>query len=196
MNVIKVFSSDYEGTIPEIVDRIKRGEILILPTDTVYGLICDATNEKAVERVFEIKKRDKAKPLSVFVKDIKMAEQYAFIDFEQRDFIERNWPGAVTIILKSKPGLSSLVYKENTIGLRQSASNLVARVIDEFSKPLAQTSANISGEGALTEIGKVLDQFKNSDIQPDVVIDMGDLPENRPSKVINYSENKIKTIRE
>jgi len=195
MNVIKIDANDFEGALSEIVGRLQRGEVLILPTDTVYGLVCDAANESAVGKIFKIKNRDLSNPLPVFVEDIKMAEDYAFIDLAQKEFLKNNWPGATTVILKAKPGLSKLVYKNDTIGLRQSSHELISSVMGRFKRPLAQTSANISGQGALTSIKKVLGQFEGAEVQPDAVVDAGDLSKNEPSKIVDYSDSKIKTIR-
>jgi len=196
MNVIKLPLNDSRDIVSEIVRHLERGDVLVLPTDTVYGLVCDAANEEAVRKIFEIKKRDIAKPLSVFVKDVEMAEKYAFIGQNQREFIGRNWPGVTTVILKSKPGLFELVYKDGTIGLRQPNYALLSKIMEVFPRPLAQTSANISGEGALTEISKILEQFNNLETQPDLIIDAGDLAKNNPSKVIDFTNSNIKIIRE
>ena len=88
---------------------------------------CDAENKKAVKKIFKIKKRDKSKSLPVFIKDIEMAKDYAIISGEQEKFISENWPGPVTIILKSKTGLSPLVSKDGTIALRHSGNKLIGK---------------------------------------------------------------------
>lgn len=175
-----------------IIKYLEEGRVLILPTDTVFGLVCDATNKKAVERIFEIKKRDKSKPLAVFVEDIKMAKKYAVIGGSQEEFLEKNWPGAVTVILKAKKGLSDLVYKDGTVGLRVPRYKLLNLILEKFGKPIAQTSANISGKPVITKIDEALEQFKDEDI---IIVDVGDLSENKPSKVINLTNNKFKIIR-
>lgn len=182
-------------TVSLIVKYLQEGKVLVFPTDTVYGLVCDAGNEEAVNKIFDIKKREKAKPLAVFVKDIKMAVKYAYVGGEQREFLKENWPGAVTVILKGKKGLAKLVHKDGTIGLRQPDYEIIIKILKEFKKPLAQTSANISGQPATTKIKEVLEQFENADIQPDVIIDAGDLSENKPSKVVDFTTNKINSIR-
>ena len=104
--------------IKKIITALKNGAVLVLPTDTVYGLVCDAESEKAVEKIFSIKKRDKSKSLLVFVQNIKQAEKIADVNKDQEKFLKSNWPGQVTAILKAKKGLSPLVYKDDTIGIR------------------------------------------------------------------------------
>jgi len=181
--------------IGEIVSALKQGAVLVLPTDTVYGVVCDATNEKAVEKIFEIKKRDKLNTLPVFVGNIEMVKKYAAVNAKQEEFLNKNWPGAVTVVLEKKEGLAPLVYKENTIALRQPKYELVLEIIKELDKPLAQTSANISGVKATMEIKEVLNQFKDQQIQPDIIIDVGDLPKNNPSTIIDLTSNNIKVLR-
>lgn len=181
--------------VEELVTALENGAVLVLPTDTVYGLVCDAKNEKAVEKIFEIKKRDKLKPLPVFVKDIKMAKEYAVLNAEQEDFLKSKWPGATTVVLEGRKGLSQLVYKDNTIALRQPNYKLILDIIELFKKPLAQTSANIAGLDATTDIKKVLEYFNNHEIVPDIIIDAGELPKNKPSAIIDLSTKDIKIIR-
>jgi len=181
------------NNISEITTALENGAVLVLPTDTVYGLVCDATNSGAVEKIFEIKKREKSKPLAVFVKDIKMAKKYADISEKQENKLKESWPGAVTFILKAKGGvLASLVYKNGTVGVRVSNYNLIKNVFENFSKPIAQTSANISGQPALTKVREILEQLENKDI---LIIDSGDLPERSPSTIIDLTQNKDNIIR-
>jgi L-threonylcarbamoyladenylate synthase len=175
---------------------LKQGQVLVFPTDTVYGLICDATNEKAVERIFEIKQREKEKPLGVFIKDMAEAKKIAVINDSQKNFLKDNWPGPVTVILQAKKSaLSGLITQNGTIGLRIPDYRLLSLILKEFGGVIAQTSANISGRPATTRIKEVLEQFEGAEVQPDVVINAGDLPENKPSKVVDFSENKQKILR-
>jgi len=189
---MKVINLKDKGIIENIVTALKNGAVLVAPTDTVYGFICDASNNQAVENIFEIKKRDKTNTLPVFVSGKKMAESFAEISSKQEEVINKSWPGAVTFVLKAKPGLSSLVYKNNTIALRQPNYELVLDVLEQFKKPLAQTSANISGRPATTKIADVLEQFNNTDV---IIIDAGNLPENKPSKIIDLTQNEEKILR-
>lgn len=189
MPTIKVNKQNIE----EIITALNNGAVLVTPTDTVYGLVCDAAKEAAVEKVFEIKKRDRNNPIAIFVKDIKMAKQYAQISKEQEDILNKSWPGAVTFVLKSKLGLAPLVYKANTIGMRIPDYDLIKDIFRKFDRPLAQTSANISGQPAPTRIKDVLNQLGEEDV---LVIDAGDLPENKPSKVIDLTAKNNKIIRE
>lgn len=195
MRVIKIRDKEAINTA---VETIQNGGVVICPTETVYGLIADTTNEKAVEKVFRIKKRPKTKAIAVFIRDIKKVKELAFVDDRQESFLKKVWPGKVTVILKRKPncGLSKKLFaNKKVIGLRISSSKLINKLVKKINKPLTTTSANISGKPASTKIKEVLDQFKNQKIKPDLIIDMGNLPKNKPSKVIDFTSGKIKVLR-
>src|SRR3989344_5200557 len=83
---------------------LKNGGIVICPTDTVYGFLADATNKKAVEKIYKIKKRSKSKPLSVFARDLKMVRELVEIGEKQSGVLRRHWPGKYTFILKRQSG--------------------------------------------------------------------------------------------
>jgi L-threonylcarbamoyladenylate synthase len=165
--------------LKKAVKAIKEGKVLVCPTDTVYGLICAANNKKAVDRLFKIKKRSRNKPIPIFVKDIKMAKRFAYINRNQEDFLKKIWPGKVTAVLKSKK-------KIKTIGIRIPDYRFILSLIKK-SFPLAESSANISGKPASTKIKEVIKQFKNQKYQPDLVIDAGNLLPSKPSTVIDLT---------
>lgn len=193
MRILKLSQDNFEETIEASLLALKKGEVLVCPTDTVYGLLSDAENKDSVEKIFEIKRRDKSKPLAVFVKDIETAKELAFIGKSQEKFLKDN---KITAIFKAKhKKLSPLVYKNDTVGLRIPSYKLLDLILDRFKKPLAQTSANISGNGSSSKIKEVLKGFEKEDVRPDLVIDAGDLLNNKPSTVIDLTEKEKKIIR-
>ncbi|MDP2910373.1 MAG: L-threonylcarbamoyladenylate synthase [bacterium] len=180
------------------IEHLERGQVLVCPTDTVYGLLADATNDKAVERVFDIKKRDRKKAVPVFVKDIAMAKKYAIMDKEMEKFLEEIWPGKITVALikKEKSGLSKIVSdKKTTVGLRIPNYKLVNEILDKFNKPLIGTSANISGKPSTTKIAEIYKYFEDQEIRPDLILNAGDLAHSAPSTVVDFSQDKPKIIR-
>ncbi len=179
--------------LKKIVGFLEKGKVLVCPTDTVYGLLCDAANEKAVGKIFKIKKREKLKPLPVFVKNIAAAKKFAYINRRQEQFLKNN---KVTAILKAKKkNLSRLIYKDDTIGIRVPNYEFLNLILEKFKNPLAQTSANISGRPATIKMKDVLEQFERSIIQPDLIVDAGNLSKNKPSKVIDFTGKQIRTLR-
>jgi L-threonylcarbamoyladenylate synthase len=198
MKLIKYNPEKRKELIEEIVDYLKEGKVIVLPTDTVYGLVADATNEKAVRKVFQIKKRKKEKALSVFIKNIESAKDYAIVGSSQESFLDEVWPGKVTAILrrKEKCSLPAILFgKENTIGFRIPGCELIYEIIDIFKKPLTGTSANISGNSSSVKIDRVIKQFENQKYQPDLVIDVGDLEISKPSTVIDLTRPEPRVLR-
>jgi len=198
MEILKIFSKNSEKVIQKAIKYIRIGKVLVCPTDTVYGLICDAKNEKAVKKLFQIKKRSKGKPIPIFVRDIKMAESFAHINENQKNFLEKVWLGKITVVLKRKEdcGLPKILFgKIRTIGLRIPNFELVNILLKKLNQPLTGTSANISGRPASTKIKEVLKQFENKKNQPDLILDFRDLKPSRPSKVIDLTKGKIKILR-
>ena len=184
---------------------LKGGGIVICPTDTVYGFLADAQNKKAVDKIFKIKKRPKSKPLSVFVKDIKMAKMLAEVSEEQERTLNKYWPGKYIFILKKNIdvgriyNLYGVVYKK-TIAIRIPKYKFLNDLLKKINKPLAQTSVNISAEPPMTKIQDIIYKFGNNKYI-DLIIDGGDLKKalsaqtSKPSKIIDLSKGGIKTIR-
>ena len=182
--------------VKNIVREIKKGKVIVFPTDTVYGLICDAGNKKAVRKIFKIKKRSLQKHLSVFIKDFKTARKIAVIDKKQEKILKSMWPGKLIAVLKAKKKFAQgIVCEFGNIGLRIPNYKLLNGILSEFKKPLAQTSANVSGEPASNKIKDILRQFRNKKNQPDLVIDTGNLKKSKPSKVIDLTGNTPKILR-
>jgi len=177
--------------------ELKQGAIIVVPTDTVYGLLADATNEQAIDRVLCIKQRDKEKALPIFVKDITMAKKYAVIREREKAFLEEVWPGATTVVLKrgTQP-LPQVVYQNDTVGLRAPDHEFVQMLLRTANVPLVGTSANLAGKPASTKIADVIAQFAEQKDQPDIIINAGDLPASQPSKVIDITTRKPRVIRE
>jgi len=196
MMVLRVFSKNFKEIIGKVIKSIKKGEVIVCPTDTVYGLLCDAKNKGAVERLLKIKSRPKGKPIPIFVKDIKMAKNLAFVNKNQENFLKKVWPGKTTFILKRKNKLPKILFgKKKTIGLRIPKYKLVNKLLKKLNRPLTGTSANISGQPPLTKIKEVINQFKNQEFQPDLILDAGNLKSSLPSTVIDLTGKKIKILR-
>jgi L-threonylcarbamoyladenylate synthase len=183
MEVLKLKKNNLNSIIQQAAREIKQGQILVCPTDTVYGLICDAANGKAVRRLYLIKKRPKDKLIPIFVKDFKMAKKLAEIDPEQEKFLKQVWPGSITAVFH---------YKKQA--LRIPNYKLLLRLI-KFTGPLAETSANLSGQSASTKIKEVLKYFEGKKYQPDLVLDAGNLRKSKPSKVVDLTVYPYKIIR-
>jgi L-threonylcarbamoyladenylate synthase len=191
---MKILKADSRN-LDTAVGFLKRGKIIVCPTDTVYGLICDASNKKAVQKLFKIKKRDSEKFVPIFIKDLKATKKLAFINEEQEKILKKVWPGKTTVILKRREGKKIYGIDKKTIGLRIPKYKFINNLLSSANRPLTGTSANISGKPASTKIKEVLNQFEGRRLRPDLIIDAGELKSSRPSKIIDLTGDKIKVLR-
>jgi len=196
MEIKKISHKNYQEILKKIIVLVKKGKILVLPTDTVYGLICDASSKKSIEKIFKIKKRPKTKALPVFIKNIKEAKKLACINKNQEKLLKKVWPGKVTVILKRKDYLPKIIFaNQKTIGLRIPKQRLIKDLLEKTNLPLIGTSANLSGQPASTKIKKIIFQFKNKKNQPDFIFSVGDLKSSKPSTIIDLTLKKPRLIR-
>lgn len=168
---------------------IQAGEIVAFPTDTVYGLGADATNEQAVQKIFKAKGRPSNRPISVLLSDPKEIEQYAKeIAKEVWWLVEKYWPGPLTIILKNKGQFAPTVTAgKETIGLRMPANQIALDFIQQAGTPLATPSANTSGRPSPTKAEHVL---MDLDGKISAVIDGGETSTGIESTVLDFSNPK------
>jgi len=207
MEVFKLQENSLEEAVSLAIKFLEEGKVLVVPTDTVYGLVCDDMNETAVGRIFEIKQRPKEKTLPIFVSDIEMAKKYAEIFSEQERFLERVWPGAVSVVLRatarthaeigadSRGKLSRFVVQYGTIAMRIPKNEFLLEVLKVFECPLAQTSANISDEQAARSFDEAIQCFSERNEKPDFVFGGGEI-RGSSSSVIDLSDDQPKLLRE
>ena len=181
----------------EIVDILKtEGKVVAIKTDTVYGLICNAYDKKAVDKIYDLKSREKKKPLSIFVKSISDIEKYVSSDnLTKRNIsiMEKYWPGALTIIFKKKDDtLSHLTEGKNSIGIRIPDDKLLLEILAMCDFPLAQTSCNISGEEPYENADKIRDRFGDS---IDLIVDGGRVIDKKPSTILSLESNEPVILR-
>lgn len=182
--------------IKTAIKLIKQGKVIVCPTDTVYGLIADATNKKAVEKIFKIKKRKDKKPAPIFIKDLKMAKKIAKIDKKQEKFLKLVWPGKVTVVLERKKTVKKLYgVDKKTIALRIPNFKPVNFLLEKLNRPLVGTSANISGKPPSGNLKEILRQFKGKKYQSDLVVDGGNLKPGKPSRVLDLTIWPAKILR-
>ena len=133
----------------EEVDVLNRGGVCIFPTDTVFALSCRIDKPDAIKKIFDIKKRDSNKAVPILVDGIAMAEEYV-LPIEERvktELLEKYWPGALTVIMKSRPGKISPLLSggSDTIAVRMPDHEVALSLISGCGVPLVGTSANFAG---------------------------------------------------
>jgi L-threonylcarbamoyladenylate synthase len=181
--------------IAPAIAALRRGDVIVCPTETVYGLGADALNHEAVEKVFQLKGRDPQNPIPIIVTDqtmlnglIKKMPPIA------EKLVHRFWPGPLTLVLEARPGTpKQLLNRTGGIGVRISSHPLASRLVQEFGRPLTATSANPSGRPAATTIRQAENYFAR---EIGIFLDGGELPAQIGSSVVEISEDQIKIIRE
>ena len=152
-----VFDSKNKDHIIACGELIKNGGIIVFPTDTIYGLGCDPYNNRAVERIFQIKKRTKDKPLPLLTFDIKSAEKIISLNDIGRKLAEHFWPGPLTIIGKLIDNNISKVITagKQTLGMRIPNNTDTLNLLN-YCNVLSGTSANISNENSNSTATEVM----------------------------------------
>lgn len=179
------------------IEFLKAGKIIAFATDTIYGLACDASNDKAVESLYKIKNRDKKKPIAILLKDLKAAEKIFIFDKTAKKIAKKFLPGALTIILKTKSEVKNISKKLNSnlddfLGFRIIENEFVKNLFQKFDGALALTSANISTQESATTALEVKKSFQDLDI---LLIDGGKTKEKIASTIIKISNNQITLLR-
>ena len=170
----------YNSDEQEIIKSIKENKILIYPTDTIYGLGCNALNHGAVEKIRKIKKRD-LKPFSIIAPSIKWIKDNFIIDVS----LKKYFPGPYTVILKKKNfEFMKWVSILDTLGIRIPAHPFT-KVIQKSKLPFITTSLNISGQPHMTNPKNISEEIKN---KVDIIIDQGILSGKPSTLVINGKE--------
>ncbi len=132
----------------DLANVIKKGGVVLIPTDTIYGISCDATNIDAIKKVYDIKERNYNNPLLILVSSIEMLNEYVKeINDTEKELIDMFWPGKLTILLKKNNKIDDLVTAGSEyVGVRIPNNKYLIDVIEKIGKPLISTSANKSGD--------------------------------------------------
>ncbi len=188
-----------ECNLSEVAVELLAGKTLIFPTETSYGLGCDATNQQAVDSIFKIKARDESKSLLVVVPTIEMAKRYLVWNDSIEELAKKYWPGPLTVVgnYKLDSGLAKgVVAKNNTVAVRVTTHPIVKFLTESLGKPIVATSGNIAGAGDIYSAKDAEAMFSGRDYQPDIILDFGELQKNLPTTIVDATEDKIKILRQ
>ena len=142
--------------IIQIIESLKKGGVVSFPTETVYALACDATNQKAISRIHEIKKRDANKPLSLLIHDVKQVEEFVYLDQKIKNIVAKFSPGPLTYVLEVKKNSEvRTLVKNNFLGFRIPNHKIALEILKGCDFPIVATSVNLSGEEAATSVEKI-----------------------------------------
>ena len=180
----------------KIIETLKAGGTILYPTDTIWGIGCDATNIEAVNKIFEIKKRDRNQSMIILVDSSKRLEDLVDVPEMAWDIIDLS-EKPVTIIYDNPKGLpKELLAEDGSIGIRLVNDLFLKKIISKLNKPLVSTSANFSGQKS---------PMKFSDISQEIIDVVDYVSEENRDKISEYSgssviriwnDGRIKVIRE
>ncbi len=183
-----------EEEIKNTIEVLEAGGTVVYPTDTVWGVGCDATNPKAVNKINKLKKRLKSKNLIVLIDSEKKLENYVEdvpdIVFDLIENIEK----PLTIIYpKAKNLAKNLIAKDGSIAIRITKDEFSKKVAQKFNKPIVSTSANLSGEPSPISFKKIPKEIiENADYIVNIFHDT--INEIKPSTIIKFNDNNVFTI--
>ncbi len=178
----------------EIVNILREGKLAIIPTDTVYGIVGDATNEETIHETYKVKKRPYSKPLIIMVSSIEMLKQYTeYLTPLEQDLINRYWPGPLTILLHKNNKISNYITNNSPlVGIRFPNNKDLITIMNNLNKPLISTSANITGTETITNISMLEDEMTK---QISYIFDGGEI-NNNPSTIVKVENDKVIILRE
>ncbi len=194
---LKINPDNPEGRkIKQVVELIEKGGVVIYPTDTVYGLGCDINNQKAVERICQLRELDPKKArLAMICKDISQVSEFTQqLNTSTFRLLKRNFPGPFTFILPAANNVPKMFKnKKKTIGVRIPTHNIPIQIVEQLGRPILTTSLKSDDEilEYYTDPEDFYEDFKN---QVDVVIDSGSCG-NTPSTIIDCTNEKPVVLR-
>ena len=185
-----------EEEIEEAAREIVKGNLVLFPTETVYGIGANALDEEAVKKIFIAKGRAQDNPLIVHVSNMQMVEDIVeSIGDLERKLIQRFWPGPLTIIFqrKSKEVIPNIVTANlDTVGVRMPSNGIAKELIGKAGVPIAAPSANVSGKPSGTKVEDIITEL---DGKVEYILDGGFTDIGLESTVIKVEDNKINILR-
>lgn len=179
----------FETEVEKALNILRSGGVILYPTDTIWGIGCDAADEKAVQRIYQIKKREDSKSMIILVADERDVLRYvAAPDLSVFDFIEEQ-TRPTTIIFEHAIGLpDNLVAEDGSIAIRIVRDEFCRHLIKRLRKPIVSTSANISGQASPKNFSEVSEEIKNA-VDHVVQWRQNDLSSSQPSQIIKWNNN-------
>ena len=186
--------SFFEKQVEAALNVLRSGGVILYPTDTIWGIGCDATNEAAIRKIYEIKNREDSKSMIILVADERDVLQYvAAPDLSAFDFIEQQ-TRPTTIIFEHAVGLpDNLIAEDGSIAIRIARDEFCRHLIKRLRRPIVSTSANISGQPSPKNFSDVSEEIK-SVVDHVVEWRRDDTTTALPSQIIKWNNDGTKTV--
>ena len=183
--------------INKAIEILKSGGVILYPTDTIWGIGCDATNENAVAKIYEIKKRNDAKSMIILLDNLNKIYSYSdAVPDIALDIIELANKPTTVIFSEAKNLAKNLVNEDGSIAIRVAQDDFCKKLIQKFKKPIVSTSANVSENISPQKFSEISEEIKNS---VDFIVNLfhNKKQKNKPSSIIKVDKNnEISIIRE
>ncbi len=177
-------------------DLLAKGKIISVPTETSYGLAADATNKKAVRKIYTIKNRDDAKRIPVMMRDFAQLRKYTQITQAQKTWIKKYENKVVSFRLAKKQGRLTELGDDPTVVERKATHAFLKLLAKNFDKPFTITSTNISGQPSIFSFKEYREQFKHHGHQVDAFFDYGTLKPQPASTILDLTQNPPLVLRQ
>lgn len=197
MNIIQVSPENFkQSVLDNTITNLQKGEVIAFPTDTLYGVGADLNNEDAIQKLYRIKDRDLEMPLILLGADKEQLMSYVL---EWNPVAERLsevfWPGALTIILKKSFKVPDyVVSNKDSVGVRVPSHPVINKILTEYGKPLATSSANLSGSASASTGRMVAEELFDTELS--LLLDSGKTPYSEQSTLIDLTGDEPIIIRE
>jgi L-threonylcarbamoyladenylate synthase len=195
LNPLRIDSANPEPDLIErAVDALLDGGLVVFPTDTLYGLGCDATNPRAVARLCEVKGRSPDSPMPVIINHRRLLDQLVEdIPPEIAPLLDRFWPGPLTLVLRRRGEALRAISPTGTLGVRIPDAPVALSLARGLCRPIVATSANRAGQPPCASAQEAAEVF-GAEIQ--VILDAGTIPAGQPSTVLDLSTACPQILRE
>ncbi|RJQ61955.1 MAG: threonylcarbamoyl-AMP synthase [Desulfobacteraceae bacterium] len=182
-----------ERLIAKIADILKEGGVIVYPTDTFYGIGCDIMNKKAIERVYQLKQRNRSKPFTFICSGLTHISLYAKVSNYAYKTMKRLLPGPYTFILEGSRLVPKIMLtKRKSAGIRVPDHNICLALVEALGHPILSTSASLPDGTVFFDPSLIHDEFGN---RLEAVIDGGPVP-GEPSSIISLVNDTPEVIRE
>ena len=180
--------------IRQIAEKLRSGAVICYPTDTVYGIGCDIFNQKAIKKIYQIKKRAKHKPFSFMCSSLKNVNDYGHVSNMAYRIMKKALPGPFTFVLSaSKLVPKIMITKQKTVGIRVPDNNICLALIEELGNPILTTSAILDKEGTPFSEAYEFDELLGNMV--DLIIDGGIVfPD--PSTIVSFTGDEPEILRQ
>ncbi len=195
-NILKIDSLESgKAAIERAGHVLLSGGVVAFPTESFYGLAVDIQNDRAIEKLFSLKQRDKNNPILILLPEKEGLKKYvADIPEQAVKLINAFWPGGLTLVLKAGSAISPLLTADTSrIGVRLSSHPVATALARSIGRPVTGTSSNISGQPPCTGADEVYDSFGNS---IDLIIDNGPTAGGKGSTILDVTVDPCVVIRE